>query len=468
MRQNNEERRSEPKPSRRFALEYSLGSRHMRTEFTTRALAGYAASAMLLGLIGPYSVYFAFRGDLLSDLGDRQTELRYLYEDRLAALRMRLDQATSRQFVDQDDVESKLRALVVRQAKLETRAAVVARIVEDVAGPELMASATSVREPKRKTAALPAPALAPMAASRAAYAPLVDERPAAFAAASPAKPEPEGMELRLRIGDESSHPSAGLTVAPRNAPAERAEADTGAPVRERLDRLAVSMDRVERDQTVKLARIVEPVRAAGAKLRHAFDAAGLPTERYIGKPARGAAFVGGPYVAADQKPSDLLFERQLSAAQEAASTLASLRRALPAAPLRKPLSGPVETTSTFGYRTDPFFGRPALHTGVDLRDEYGSPVRATAAGVVVTAGHSGGYGQMVEIDHGSGVATRYAHLSSISASVGQEVEPGAVLGRLGSTGRSTGPHLHYEVRIDGEPVDPARFLRAAASLAEGK
>jgi murein DD-endopeptidase MepM/ murein hydrolase activator NlpD len=73
---------------------------------------------------------------------------------------------------------------------------------------------------------------------------------------------------------------------------------------------------------------------------------------------------------------------------------------------------------------------------------------------------------MVEVDHGSGVVTRYAHLSAIQVGVGQQLEPGAVLGRLGSTGRSTGPHLHYEVRIDGEPVDPARFLRAGAALAE--
>ena len=132
--------------------------------------------------------------------------------------------------------------------------------------------------------------------------------------------------------------------------------------------------------------------------------------------------------------------------------------------MRKPLAGELQMTSTFGYRPGPLPGRPALHSGVDFREEYGEPARATAAGVVTVAGPNGGYGNMVEIDHGGGLATRYAHLSAISVTPGQQVAPGAVVGRVGSTGRSTGPHLHYEVRIDGEAVDPLRFLRAASAL----
>jgi murein DD-endopeptidase MepM/ murein hydrolase activator NlpD len=84
---------------------------------------------------------------------------------------------------------------------------------------------------------------------------------------------------------------------------------------------------------------------------------------------------------------------------------------------------------------------------------------------VAHAGLAGGYGNMVEIDHGNGLATRYAHMSDVLVEEGQEVDKGAVLGKLGSTGRSTGPHLHYEVRVDGEPVDPERYLRAGANLA---
>ena len=101
-----------------------------------------------------------------------------------------------------------------------------------------------------------------------------------------------------------------------------------------------------------------------------------------------------------------------------------------------------------------------MHTGIDLRGETGEPVHATAAGKVTIAGREGGYGNMVEIDHGNGLATRYGHLSEIDVKVGQTVRIGEVIGKIGSTGRSTGPHLHYETRINGEAVDPQKFLRA--------
>jgi len=143
-----------------------------------------------------------------------------------------------------------------------------------------------------------------------------------------------------------------------------------------------------------------------------------------------------------------------------------LRGALSTLPLRKPLNGELRLSSGFGYRVDPFLGKPALHSGVDLLDDYGEPVRATAGGTIVAAGPSGGYGNMVEVEHGSGYSTRYGHLSQISVTPGQKIAPGAVLGRVGSTGRSTGAHLHYEVRSESEAIDPARFLRAAAALNE--
>jgi murein DD-endopeptidase MepM/ murein hydrolase activator NlpD len=228
----------------------------------------------------------------------------------------------------------------------------------------------------------------------------------------------------------------------------------------------MSLDHVERDQASRLSGIVKPALDAAGKLRRVFDVAGLPVERYMAKAkTRGAASaVGGPFVPADLKAGTTSFERELVVAQNAVETLDGLRHALPSVPLRKPLRGELRMTSTFGYRTDPFLGRPALHSGVDLREEWGTQVHATAAGVVTVAGPSGGYGNMVEVDHGGGLSTRYGHLSAISVSPGQQVSPGAVLGRVGSTGRSTGPHLHYEVRIDGEAVDPSRFLRAATAL----
>jgi murein DD-endopeptidase MepM/ murein hydrolase activator NlpD len=107
-----------------------------------------------------------------------------------------------------------------------------------------------------------------------------------------------------------------------------------------------------------------------------------------------------------------------------------------------------------------------MHTGLDFRAEVGDPVLVTAGGTVTVAGWSGGYGKMVEVDHGNGFATRYGHMSEIDVKVGQQVKTGQSLGKVGTTGRSTGPHLHYETRIDGEAVDPQRFLSAGGKLAE--
>jgi murein DD-endopeptidase MepM/ murein hydrolase activator NlpD len=123
-----------------------------------------------------------------------------------------------------------------------------------------------------------------------------------------------------------------------------------------------------------------------------------------------------------------------------------------------------EMTSGFGPRLDPFVKQYAFHSGVDLRGEPGERVRATAAGRVAVASYQGGYGLMVEIDHGNGLTSRYGHLSAIDVSEGELVETGTIVGHIGTTGRSTGPHLHYEVRVAGEAVDPERYLHAGARL----
>ena len=132
--------------------------------------------------------------------------------------------------------------------------------------------------------------------------------------------------------------------------------------------------------------------------------------------------------------------------------------------MRKPVSGEIDMSSGFGMRMDPFLRSPAMHTGLDMRGDTGDPVRATANGTVTSAGPNGGYGKMVEIEHKNGLSTRYAHLSAIDVKVGQVVKIGQVIGKIGSTGRSTGPHLHYETRVDGEAVDPQKYLRAGIRL----
>jgi murein DD-endopeptidase MepM/ murein hydrolase activator NlpD len=124
-----------------------------------------------------------------------------------------------------------------------------------------------------------------------------------------------------------------------------------------------------------------------------------------------------------------------------------------------PAAGPV--TSGFGWRTHPISGTRRFHAGIDIGAPAGAPVRAAGAGVVAAAGWRGGYGLTVEVDHGEGVTTLYAHLSSIAVRPGEPVATGQQLGAVGSTGASTGPHLHFEVRVQDSPVDPAGWLGSA-------
>jgi murein DD-endopeptidase MepM/ murein hydrolase activator NlpD len=137
-------------------------------------------------------------------------------------------------------------------------------------------------------------------------------------------------------------------------------------------------------------------------------------------------------------------------------TLSERQSLINSTPNIKPAKGWL--TSKFGYRLSPFTGRPAMHAGLDVAASPGSPVYAPADGVVSFVGYDEGYGKLISIDHGYGVNTRFGHNSQIYVQVGQRVSRWDVIGAVGSTGRSTGPHLHYEVRINGTAVNPANFI----------
>lgn len=123
-------------------------------------------------------------------------------------------------------------------------------------------------------------------------------------------------------------------------------------------------------------------------------------------------------------------------------------------------------SSGFGYRRDPFTGHGAMHAGLDFRGPIGSPIYAAAKGRISFAGVKSGYGNCIEISHGNGLITRYAHMSAFRTKLGQKVAAGDVIGAIGSTGRSTGPHLHFELRINGRAVNPRPFLEAAPHVLE--
>ncbi len=372
------------------------------------------------------ATYFAFREDVLTRLIARQAEMQFGYEDRIAELRAQVDRISSRQLLDQEQYEQRLEQILRRQATLESRASALNALPDVSSTGSIMKPARTGTGPELRSA--------------------------------PAKPSP--------INDTSSSvrpPERGALFDPRNLPAGRAagKASSGG-VDGALARLQASLDRVEARQAAALNSIEENYNSRQHRMRSVLAALGVDARKIAASTTAGGT--GGPFVAA-RPPSDAgAFERQVQRINIVRGQVDRLTRTLSHVPIRKPVMGEIDLVSGFGTRIDPFFRAPAMHTGLDIHAEVGNAVRATANGTVTTAGWSGGYGKMVELDHGNGFATRYGHLSSIDVRVGQTVAVGQVLGKVGTTGRSTGPHLHYETRVDGEAVDAQKFLDAGSRL----
>lgn len=214
-------------------------------------------------------------------------------------------------------------------------------------------------------------------------------------------------------------------------------------------------------ESQQLALVDKATGAAEAKLQDTqalIRRLGLDPARFVAASDWNGATtaVGGPFipVSTDAEPrfKDLFLTWK---------KLATLQSAVSAIPAFMPVKD-FRYTSGFGFRYDPFNGGSAMHAGMDMAGAQGEPIYAAASGTVLQAGRSGGYGNLVELGHGKGIDTRYGHLSAILVRPGEHVAQGQLIGRMGSTGRSTGTHLHYEVRIDGQPVNPRRFLEASS------
>lgn len=213
--------------------------------------------------------------------------------------------------------------------------------------------------------------------------------------------------------------------------------------------------RVEAARVVTAPVAAAPVdRGAFAQIERVLASAGVDVKRMFAQLGVNHG-EGGPFI-------------PVSAGQNAAAMSPEKVAALHALVKALPVSAPLESYelgSPFGVRGDPINGRASFHTGVDLRAPYMTPVYATAAGTVTYSGYRDDYGKVVEIDHGNGIATRYAHLHRQTVSVGQRVAAHTQIGFLGSTGRATGPHVHYEVLVNGEPQDPEKFIGLARLVA---
>lgn len=413
-------------------------------------------TALLMAWYLAATLYLVFRDDMVVTLLSGQRRVHYAYEDRILELRQRIDKITAKQLQNQETIEDRVAGIVARQAELEARAVMMA----DLSNRAEKAGFTRTRS-AGSSGTLPDIITGqglPMGGPALSFAPATERR---------AKPMPVEM-----------------------APAPPSRPTVGAAPKGPMDGVVQEVERraqrVEETQMLALGEIEQTASAQITQSRQLVSALGLEPGRFgknslslpaIRRPApleslllrdvssdSPTSDMGGPFMpAGDQKTAsfDFLFGRAETALEQAKQA----RNVMNALPIGRPMSERYEQTSSFGTRLDPFTRSLALHSGIDFRAPTGTPVRAVAAGKVIEAGPNGGYGRMVEIDHGFGITTRYAHLSSIAVAEGEVIAKGAVLGQVGSTGRSTGPHLHYEVRIDDDATDPTRYIRAQSLLA---
>jgi murein DD-endopeptidase MepM/ murein hydrolase activator NlpD len=373
-------------------------------------LAAGLALALIWALGATYLI--VFHDEVLAGFVARQGAMRDAYEAQLAELRDRLDRDRREQAGTETGLADRVTAALERQAELERRAASLAEVARQTLPDPITTGALTPR---------PGVSLTP-----------VDDEP----------------DLRT---DNEAEPARAL---PRRS---ALEAETG------LIRLEARLDGLQAAQGERLAGLSARAADAVRRLRGLIRRTGLDPARFDA-PAAG---LGGPLVPLDSRVLDGAgFEASLALARRTLADGERLRRTAAGLPLGRPIRGEAIVSSPFGTRLDPFTRGLALHTGLDLKAEYGEPARATAPGRVIAAESAGGYGNMVEIDHGHGLTTRFGHLARIAVYPGQRVAAGDMIGSVGSTGRSTGAHLHYETRIDGVPVDPQRFLAAGATRAQ--
>ncbi len=243
----------------------------------------------------------------------------------------------------------------------------------------------------------------------------------------------------------SGQPPAGRTDA-KGKPLSAASPEIGRLDALRLRQLALESAITSAAQT-RLAKVEKAIRSFGLN----------PSA--LGGSAMGQ---GGPFIPVT---SALAAEPELRDLALLLTRLNAMETTLAAIPSGRPTAAPMETSS-YGYRRDPFNGLLAFHSGLDFRGAYGQSILAAAPGRVSYVGPRQGYGNVVEVDHGKGLMTRYAHLSGYGVREGQDVKRGEAIARMGSTGRSTGTHLHFEVRVNGAAVNPRPFLEARQDVLE--
>lgn len=264
--------------------------------------------------------------------------------------------------------------------------------------------------------------------------------------------------VKTHVGELPADAKAGETVSDSSAEASKTVDKVSAVIPE-----AASLARVEANQLAFAERLTRFADRKSAAAERALRKLGLNPQRMLALLEDRSA-MGGPLIAL-RPSSNGDFDPRFKRLGLSLARMDALQRGLQGIPQVIPAAS-THITSGFGYRTDPFAGSPAFHAGLDFKGPTGAAIYSAAKGKVAFVGRRPGYGNCVEIDHGNGLRTRYAHMSAFRTRAGEPVVAGQVIGAVGSTGRSTGPHLHFEVRLHGRPINPRPFLEVAPNVLE--
>lgn len=371
---------------------------------------GAVLSAIAVGYLLATS-YLVMRDDLIGATISRQARIQQAYEDRISALRAQVDRITSRQLLDQQMMETKVAELLDRQDQLSSRSGKLGPLLERA-------------RDNMKTGSIPVPAQKP------------------------------GNAV---LGAADVAPSQKLLAGIFGSRTKLAEKSAADKADELFASVSHSIRDIEARQMAEIRLLADEAKSNADEIQTALASGGLPVDA-------PEAAEGGPYIPASEGAKISAFDQEVENLDQALSQLDSVKSQARRYPIANPVPG-ADVTSRFGYRKDPLLGSQAFHAGIDFRAETGHPVSAPASGTIVTAGVKGGYGNLVEIRHKGGLVTRFGHLSRILVQEGDKVSAGDVIGQVGSTGRSTGPHLHYEIRVENNPIDPWRYLSIGRKIA---
>ncbi len=375
------------------------------------------------------TTYLAFRDDLMAAAIKRNIEMQRAYEDRIAALRSKVDRITSRQLLDQQAVEAKVAALMKQQEMLTGQTGALKGLFERARkhGLDVDAAGEIGKKARLETDTIITGSI------ESAENTIFADAGSLLRGSAIGQKSGEQIAIATHDGDingQTLTPQSGLFVGV-------------------LDQI----NSISTKQRAAVLALQADAHSKASKLASVYEKLNVPV------PGNVPQDIGGPFIPDNAVEFDDLAE----GLNDSLETLETLKKQVKRLPVGNPVPG-AAISSTFGTRVDPFHRRNAFHSGLDFRARTGTPVVASGAGKVVKAGSHGGYGLMVEIDHGHGLRTRYAHLSRIEVNIGTSVASGQRIGRVGSTGRSTGPHLHYEVRRSQKASNPAGFLKIGKQI----